>query len=138
MWKRIGCVAALVVLAGVVFIFYSLKRAINYAFAQEELGQTHLIVFDVVEAYTKSNGEFPGSALDIETFEYTNGWSDQEWPADSDNFLVIVEPVFSIKPTAENIKLFAPHIDTLPPWAEGNCRASWELILENCEQQTAP
>ncbi|PCI10437.1 hypothetical protein COB72_03565 [bacterium] len=49
-----------------------------------------------------------------------------------------VEPQFAIELSEDGINQFAPHFDTLPPWAQWHCEGNWELILENCNPESVP
>ena len=124
---------AFLVYAGIVF-----KRVVSQLFAQEELGQAHLIVFDVVRAFTEDTGHFPESYSELEEFEHLNGWAQYEWPTDSAYFRDFVEPQFAIELSEDGVNQFAPHFDTLPSWAQWHCEGYWELILENCNPESVP
>lgn len=137
-WKRVGCIGAIL---GIVFLLYlglTMKRVASELLAQEEFGGAHFVIFQAVDQFAISTGRFPQSIEELASFEFDQNWAHHDWAKNQAYYQDIVEPIFEIELSAESINEFSPHFDTLPPWAAGHCRSSWELILENCTPTDEP
>ena len=137
-WKRIGCAAAIVVVALLVYTGFAFKRVVTQVLAAESRGNAYMVFFLVLEEHTAQTGELPGSIDEILRLDSAMTSGEYFWSTDSEYITGLVGPDFSVLPEIDNLSEFAPDYKQRAGWGDVHCEFYWQQVVENCGSKASP